>query len=585
VPHLISISLDKKLIFLVMIVSVAVLIITSFLSFNYAEQILKERTSNQLISESTIRGNSIENLFDTRIKDVQSLATNAIIQKLVDELNQEKLNSSNDARIEEMKNEFLIQVEAFQESVGFSIEIEDIKIIGKNGVVFFSLGILQDYDFSQDPTFIKGLEESFVDFEPAENFGKKMVVTVPIFAKDDEKGSVPTGVIISKMRTASIDEILLNRSGLGQTGEIYLVNDDFLMISESRFIENAVFNQKVETLATIRCFENGQEVQGLYQDYRGVWIFGSSYCAKDLGLVLLAEIDQHETIEPILILQDKILQTGIVITLAVGTIAFFLSKSISRGLIKLKNAANEIAQGNFGVRTNLKSTDEVGQLSLAFDTMAKNLQESHIAINLREEIIKQQEDLLVRFSQTSENSCVCIVDIIQSTVVTDDLSDQQTKDFYEIFINSSAGIVKKFGGIVIKNIGDSVLFYFPKIDPSDKAAFKNVLECCLSLGEANSEINKKLVQEGLPGIAYRISVTYGTVNIAKVATSSVDDIFGATVNRCSKINRFALPNHVIIGSDVYENVKTINDYNFKNMNVNPTGGTALFSVYLISRRQ
>jgi len=180
-----------------------------------------------LISESTIRGNSIENLFDTRIKDVQNLATNAILQNLVDELNQKKLNSSYDARIEEKKNEFIIQVKAFQESVGYSIEIEDIKIIGKNGVVYFSLERLQDYDFSQNPRFIKGLEKSFVDFEPAENFGKKMVVTMPIFAKDDEKSSEPIGMIISKMCTASIDEILLNRSGLGQTGEIYLVNEDF----------------------------------------------------------------------------------------------------------------------------------------------------------------------------------------------------------------------------------------------------------------------------------------------------------------------------------------------------------------------
>ena len=59
--RLISFSLDKKLILLVMVVSIFALSITSFLSFNYAEEILKQRVGNQLISESTIRGNSIEN--------------------------------------------------------------------------------------------------------------------------------------------------------------------------------------------------------------------------------------------------------------------------------------------------------------------------------------------------------------------------------------------------------------------------------------------------------------------------------------------------------------------------------------------
>jgi len=393
-PSLFSFSLDKKLILLVMIVSIFALTSTSFLSFNYAEEILKQRVNNQLLSESTTRGNSIENLFDTRIKDLQNLATDPIIQNLVGELNQMKLNTGYDARIEEKRSQFLNSVQTFQESVGYSIGVEDIKIIGKIGTAFFSLDRLTDNDFSQDPRFIKGMRESFVGFEPVENFGKKMVVAIPIFSSVEQKSSEPIGVIISTMRSAEIDEILLNRSGLGETGEIYLVNEDFLMISESRFIENAVFNQKVETLGVIQCFENGEEIQGLYQDYRGIWIFGSTYCDKDSGLVLLAEINEDETLEPVLILQEKIMQTGIVITLAMGAITFFLSKSISRPLIKLKNAANEISRGNFGVRTEIKSSDEIGQLSSAFDTMAKKLQYSLITLKQKEELIKRQQDVL-----------------------------------------------------------------------------------------------------------------------------------------------------------------------------------------------
>jgi len=567
-----------------MIVSVSVLIITSFLSFNYAEEILKERATNQLISESTIRGNSIENLFDTRIKDVQNLATDTIIQNLVNELNQEKLNPDYDPKIEEMRNEFLIQVKAFQESFGYSIEIEDIKIIGKKGVLFFSLERILRNDFSQDSRFIKGLEESFIDFEPADNFGKKMVVTIPMFAKDDEKGSAPIGVIISKMRTASIDEILLNRGGLGQTGEVYLVNDDFFMISESRFIENAVFNQKVDTLAVIRCFENGEEVQGLYQDYRGIWISGSSYCAKDLGLVLLAEIDQHETIEPILILQDKILQTGIVITLAVGVIAFFLSRTISRGLIKLKNAANEIAQGNFGVRTELKSNDEVGQLSSAFDTMAKKLQYSLITIKQKEELIKRQQDVLLQFSHHSENYCVCFVDIINSTGITEKLSDFKTSKFYSIFLNSMNEIINGFEGIVVKNIGDALLFYFPKTNSKDQQSLKQALECCLTMVESHKEVNKKMKKEGLPAFDYRISATYGSVRVAKIATSSVDDIFGSTVNKCAKINNAAPPNEVVIGDHLCRLMKKIKGYDFSRIKDNPICDEQGYTVYQVSRK-
>ena len=286
---------------------------------------------------------------------------------------------------------------------------------------------------------------------------------------------------------------------------------------------------------------------------------------------------------PFFELEENIIGIGITLMVGISIITIILSKRLSEPLTRLSEAANKIAKGDFDVRTNIKSHDEIGQLSLSFDSMAKKLQESLIAINLREEIIKEQENILLQFSEKNENCCVCIIDIIQSTIITNDLSDKQTKDFYEIFINSVAEIVKKFNGIVVKNIGDSLLFYFAKIDSDDKYYFKNVIECCLTISDSNSEINNKMDKEGLPGIAYRTSITYGTVSIAKVATSSVDDIFGATVNRCSKINRFALPNGVIIGSDVYEKVKTFKDYDFRNMKA--TVGTAsIYSVFLVTRK-
>ncbi|MGI0063599.1 MAG: HAMP domain-containing protein [Nitrosopumilaceae archaeon] len=282
-------------------------------------------------------------------------------------------------------------------------------------------------------------------------------------------------------------------------------------------------------------------------------------------------------------LKENIIGIGLALMIGISIITILLSKRLSEPIARLSEAANKIAKGNFDVRTNIKSHDEIGQLSQSFDSMAKTLQESLIAINLRDEIIKQQEDILLHFSEKNEKCCVCIIDIIQSTMLTASLSDEQTKDFYEIFINSGAELVKKFNGIVVKNIGDSLLFYFVKIDSSDNDYFKNVIECCLTISDSNSEINKKMIKEGLPGIAYRTSITYGTVSIAKVATSSVDDIFGSTVNRCSKINRFALPNGVIIGSDVYEKVKTFKDYEFKNMNATvPT--ESIYSVFLVTRK-
>jgi len=577
----IRIGLSKKLVFLVMSVSLVAVGISAYLSFTYGVEVLKQKTGDQLLGESTTRGTSLRNLFDARITQIQIIATDPMIQVLVAELN----DASEDeyrAKIIENRRDFLIEVQAFQELVGYSIGFEDVKILGKQGLAYFSLAQISNEDFSQDPYFLLGLEKSFVDFESIDENQKRMIVVTPIFAKDDNHNSEPIGVIIAKMRTKTMDDILLNRSGLGKSGEVYVVNDEYTLISESRFL-NTAFNQKVDTLPVRKCFEEGKEILDFYPDYRGVKIVGSSYCAKDLGFVLLAEIDESETIEPILILQDRIFLTGLVITMVMGVVTFFLSKSISHPLVKLQKAAQEIAKGNFDVRTNIKTSDEIGQLSASFDSMAKRLQESAMAINLREEIIKEQEDILLQFSKHNEDCCVCMIDIIQSTMLASELDEEKTGKFYGIFINSIAEIVKKFDGIVVKNIGDAILFYFSGIKASDSKSFLNAIECCLKICDSNEKISSNLQKENLPAIAYRVGMTYGTVSLAQVSTSSVKDIFGSTVNRCAKINRFALPNTLVIGSDVYENVKSTEKYNFKNMNVNPTGTNQLFTVYLVSR--
>jgi len=191
---------------------------------------------------------------------------------------------------------------------------------------FFSLNIIKSENFSQDPNFIRGLTEPFVELEQAANNDKKMIVITPIYQRDAALHSDPIGVIIAKMRTLELDEILLSKSGLGETGEVYLVDENHFMISESRFVENSVFNQKVDTPPVVQCFNIGNDFNDVYYNYRSATTYGSSYCAKDLGFVLLAEIERDETLQPLLILQDRIFLTGIIITTGMGMIAKYGGK-------------------------------------------------------------------------------------------------------------------------------------------------------------------------------------------------------------------------------------------------------------------
>ena len=557
----ISFNLGKKLVVLVMLVTVTALGITSYMSTDYASETLKERGAELLSGESSIRGESLRTFFESRIEQNNILANDPMIQTLVLEMN--KIPEDGLKKIKENnRRDFLIQIQAFQELIGFSIEFEDTKIIGNNGKVFFSLSGNTYEDFFENAVFQRGLKESFITFEPTE-VGKKMVVVSPIFASDSKKGDKPIGVIISKMRTSSMDDIFINRSGLGETGEVYIVNEEFLMISESRFFENAVFQQRVDTIAVQKCFNEEKEHAGFYLDYRGIPIYGSTYCASDLGIVLLAEMDEKELVEPIKILQNRILLTSLLITMMMGLVAYFASESLSHPLKKLKNAANKIANGKFDVRTNITTGDEIGELSYAFDSMAQKLEESLIEIKEKEEVIKQLEGgMLLKFSQHEESDCVGVIDMTDSTRISSKLSDERVSKMYEIFLNFMAKIILDYNGEVVKNIGDALMFRFANVDSKDATTMTNVLECCLSMIDSHDELKKRLNEEGLPPLDYKISSTYGSVKVAESTTSNISDIFGPTVNRCFKINSFCPKNSLVIGENLYKILKDIPEYEF-----------------------
>ncbi|MBM2820178.1 MAG: hypothetical protein HW410_1861 [Nitrosarchaeum sp.] len=107
-------------------VSVITLLITAYLSFNYGEQILRERANDLLVGESTARGNAIRLLFESQIDQNQILTNEQMIKILVNELNQTPENEFDKVR-ESKLEEFLTQIQAFQTRVGFSMGFEDVK--------------------------------------------------------------------------------------------------------------------------------------------------------------------------------------------------------------------------------------------------------------------------------------------------------------------------------------------------------------------------------------------------------------------------------------------------------------------------
>ncbi len=191
---------------------------------------------------------------------------------------------------------------------------------------------------------------------------------------------------------------------------------------------------------------------------------------------------------------------------------------------------------------------------------------------------EQQVEFLLEFLSHSKNYCVCIVDMVGSTKIVMNMNENKVSRYYSIFLHMMADIATRFNAIVVKNIGDSLLFYFPKTEFDEPRYFKDVFKCCLTMIDKHAEINMLMSREELPIVDYRISAEYGSVIVAKSSTSSVNDIFGSTVNICSKINSLAKPNSFVIGQELYNKTKSF-EYTFTKIDSNKLD----YDIYLVTR--
>ncbi len=96
----------------------------------------------------------------------------------------------------------------------------------------------------------------------------------------------------------SVNSLLTDYTGLGRTGEVYLVNRDKLMLSDSRFTENStILKKEINTQAVKEAVKRGAG-RGVIRDYRGIRVFSSYEKFEYFGTewIIISEIDEDEVI-------------------------------------------------------------------------------------------------------------------------------------------------------------------------------------------------------------------------------------------------------------------------------------------------
>ncbi len=269
--------------------------------------------------------------------------------------------------------------------------------------------------------------------------------------------------------STQINNIMLEDNpynGLGASGEVYLVGQDHLMRSQSRFLEKSVLHTKVPN-PIIKHSSHEKSGTSMVIDYRNVKVL-SSHGLLEWGntqWMIFAEIDYKEALIPVDAFRDSIIFLGLLGTIMFTAVVMILIISITKPIAKLKKAADEIAEGNYNVEVPVKNNDEIGQFSLTFNQMAKKIDQQkkkldHDRMNRVQEMIDWQETERQRLSRELHDgigqlllSVKMRLGRIKGKSQNDDgiIEDTQTilqqtvKDVRDISNNLMPSVLKEFG--------------------------------------------------------------------------------------------------------------------------------------------
>lgn len=168
-----------------------------------------------------------------------------------------------------------------------------------------------------------------------------------------------------------INEILMQRTGLGATGESYIVNKRKRLMSPSLFFPEVYpGNIEAHTVGVGRALQGAEGVD-IYTDYRDVKVIG---CYRPLNfhgieMAILTEFDEEELMKPIYEIRENLAFIVGLLLLVTLLVSSLLGSLLSRPILKLRKVADQLSLG--ALPANIRSAGPILELAQITDSMDK----------------------------------------------------------------------------------------------------------------------------------------------------------------------------------------------------------------------
>ena len=312
-------------------------------------------------------------------------------------------------------------------------------------------------------------------------------IASPVFDGDKK-----LGVLIFQMPIDNINAIMTHdgkwaESGLGESGESYLVGQDGKMRSQSRFLledkagylqvlaEVGVSADQVKLIETkntsiglqsidtesSRAALSGKKGVGLIKDYRNVSVL-SAYAPVDVGDIhwaIMAEIDEAEAYAAAKKLSQTLQSQAVIIVVILVVIAtligIYSAKYILKPIDELVTTLQQVEHdSDLTARAKVTRKDELGQAGAALNSM---LEKFATSMKQAEIISTQLAAATAESSAASEQSSQATQRQVESTNQLANAMEQMKVAVQEVAVNTSSSATSADDAKAMTREGESCM--------------------------------------------------------------------------------------------------------------------------------
>ncbi len=358
-------TLGEKLVLYFVLLGAGAILIIGAVAFYSTRKALIDRTTDQLTSLRIVKKNQVEQFYSDRIRDI----TFAVDRGCPD--------PQSPANLETLRS--LLRILGRYYSAYYVTRGGDLTAGGslaENGDTHPELpsAILRDL-----PSRMKDQVVWISDVVADARAGPRQFIAGRMKADKGKPSLNGDFTLVLEFDPGAIDAIMLNndpQSGLGLSGETYLVGSDLLMRSSSRFQPGSILKTRARTAPALNALA-GKTGEMTTRDYRDIAVISSFGRVNVQGLswAILAEIDLKEAMVPVYNTRSRILMLSLLLMILFFGVVLFIANRITRPIVRLRDAAIRLGQGTHNIDLPVETRDEIGALTGAFNVMARQIRE------------------------------------------------------------------------------------------------------------------------------------------------------------------------------------------------------------------